>query len=771
MQPNAADVQTDVGRDLVRPLLRHLPDVIFRLSRDGTFLEHIPTQGRRVGVFADAIVGLPVEQALPPDQAEETTRLLARALRSGEMQRLDYIVWEGDERHVVEGRVVATGDRDALLMLLDATERRSVVAASETIVETSYALLADDPIESVCDRIAEVLARHLDYPMARVSLWHPTVRGARLDARHGDAEVYKDDLAAAARQAEQTGVAAIDVGLAASVPICHSGEVLGTVSVADDRARRMLPSTLGTLESVAASLVGLRDRARVAVALAEQTRALRVYEDTGRLLLATLDLDEILDALSREVVETGVLRSLMVALVDERSQTIQVVRGLTREADGAIVAGGRGSIGAVYRLDDKNVTAEVARTGEMQVVRGWDDRYDDRYGDPERHARTVAYFIPVMKEGRVLAVLATGSQADQESEMLQRIEDMSGLLAQVAVALDHALLYRQTQTAREEMRAVMIGANCLLWHASVAARETHVDESDQFKWETRAFDVDAAQRFMQLYIADGDTYGSAWYASVVPEYVEPMRARAADALLAGRPGYTQEYRCVDATGATRWLYEDVHIDPVAPGRWNLIGVCTDITARKQVEQMKDEFISTVSHELRTPLTSILGALELVVGGSAGELPEQSLPLLKIARDNGRRLTRLVNDILDIDKIESGRVAFDMQTMELAPLIDTAIEANRPFAAGLDVELVFEGAIPGVEVDVDAGRFAQLMANLISNAVKFSPSHGAVTVTMHERDGWVRVSIADDGPGIPESARDDLFERFTQVDGSTTREHA
>ena len=117
-----------------------------------------------------------------------------------------------------------------------------------------------------------------------------------------------------------------------------------------------------------------------------------------------------------------------------------------------------------------------------------------------------------------------------------------------------------------------------------------------------------------------------------------------------------------------------------------------------------------------------------MGGTAGELPERSLPLLTIARDNGRRLTRLVNDILDIDKIEFGRVDFDLQTMDLVPLVDAAIEANRPFAEGLDVKSVFEDPLDGVQVEVDPGRFAQLMANLLSNAAKFSPPGDTVTVT-------------------------------------------
>ena len=768
MRPDAA-AQSAAGPDIVRPLLRHSPDVIFRLSRDDIFQEHIPTQGRRVGPFADAIVGMAVEDALPPEEAERTTECLRRALRSGEAQSLDYVVWEGEDRHVLEGRLVATSDRDALLLLLDATERRALVAASEAIVEISHALQAARPLAVIAQDVAAILALRLAYPAARVSFRHPMLRGAMLDAEYGDPDIYAGALFQAAGAARELRRAAPRVGCAAAVPIVRGGQILGTISVADDRVRRLLPATQSALESTAASLVNVRDRDRAEVVLAEKSRALRAYEEAGRLLTASLDLDEVLDGLAREIVETGAFRSLMVALVDERAQTVDVARSLVRERDGVVRA--RDAVGSAYKLDDPNITAEVARTGRMEVIRGWDDRYDRRFSSPEDYpSGAVAYFIPVKKGDRVLAVLATGSTADEQHETLRRIEDMETLLSQVAVALDHAQLYRQTLQAREEMRAIMAGARCLLWHATVATWEIDVEPWRHFEWDIRMFDTEAAQRFMPLDVPHGETYEVAWFGAKHPNDLRPMHDLATAAMLDGTPGYSQEFRCIDALGATRWLSEDVRIESVGPNRWRLVGVCTEITARKEVDQMKEEFISTVSHELRTPLTSILGALELVVAGSAGDLPEKSLPLLTIARDNGRRLTRLVNDILDIDKLESGRVAFDMQTLELAPLVEAAIEANTPFAEGLDVALVAEYPLPSVQVDVDVGRFAQLMANLISNAVTFSPSGDTVTVSVEERDGWARVSVADNGPGIPESAQEDLFDRFTQVDGSTTRRH-
>ncbi len=588
MGSDRLDISTATG-DLARPLLRHLPEVVFRVSRDGIFVEHIATQGRRLGVFADPIEGLPLETALPADQAAETARCLACALRSGEMQTLDYTVWEADERHIVEGRLVATSDREALLLLQDATERRALVAASEVIVGVSHALQADRPLQEMCDEIATIIADRLEYPAARLSLRHPTLRGATIETIYGDPELYEATLVEGARVVGVSARSEPTVGLAAAVPVIRGEELFGAISVADERPRRITEAALNTLESVAASLVNARDRDRAELALVDQARALRTYEETGRLLADTLDLDEVLDALSQRVVEAGVFRSLMVALVDPRGEHIQVVRDLARGTDGAVEQ--REAAGIVYRMEDDNITAEVARTGVMQVLRGWDDRYDSDLSRPADYSkRRLAYFVPVKKGDRVLAVIATGSQADEEQETLQRIEDMEPLLAQVAVALDHAQLYRQTLEAREEMRAIMIGARCLLWHASVERLEMDGGAVPHFEWDMRVFDAEAAQRFMPLDIPDGDTYEVAWLAAKTESDLQPMHSVSTEAMVEGRDGYSQEYSCVDRHGRVRWLLEDVHIEADGKDRWRLVGVCTDITERREVDEMKDEFI-------------------------------------------------------------------------------------------------------------------------------------------------------------------------------------
>ena len=194
----------------------------------------------------------------------------------------------------------------------------------------------------------------------------------------------------------------------------------------------------------------------------------------------------------------------------------------------------------------------------------------------------------------------------------------------------------------------------------------------------------------------------------------------------------------------------------------------DISERKKIDRLKNEFISTVSHELRTPLTSISGSLGLLSGGAAGELSDKARRLIEIAGSNSDRLVRLINDILDVEKIEAGRMDFNLQSMALMPIVEAALAANQPYGERHGVRFQITDALPDITVRVDVDRFDQIFANLLSNAAKFSPRDGVVDVSVSRRDGMIRIAISDDGPGIPSEFQDKIFEKFTQVDTSNAR---
>jgi len=200
-----------------------------------------------------------------------------------------------------------------------------------------------------------------------------------------------------------------------------------------------------------------------------------------------------------------------------------------------------------------------------------------------------------------------------------------------------------------------------------------------------------------------------------------------------------------------------------------VAVVRDITERKKIDRLKNEFVSTVSHELRTPLTSIRGSLGLVAGGVTGELPVQAKSLIDIAYKNSERLVRLINDILDIEKIESGKMVLELKQQDLMSLIEQSIDSTRAYGETYKVEYKISEAMPGVQVNVDHDRLMQVMANLLSNAAKFSPAGSQVEIAVRPGLIGVRVMVSDKGTGIPEAFRSHIFQKFSQADSSDTRQ--
>jgi PAS domain S-box-containing protein len=254
---------------------------------------------------------------------------------------------------------------------------------------------------------------------------------------------------------------------------------------------------------------------------------------------------------------------------------------------------------------------------------------------------------------------------------------------------------------------------------------------------------------------------------------KPLEAQHAPYVAQALRGACARYEITagDAQGRVG-THEMVLVPRRAPGTGEVIGAyafATDITAMKRIDQMKTEFISTVSHELRTPLTSIRGSLGLMSGGIAGTLPQAAANLVDIAQSNCDRLIRLINDILDTEKIESGKVPLNLQPLPLAPLVLKALEQNEGFAQqhGVRLALQAEATTPLV-VRADADRLVQVLTNLLSNAVKFSPAGAEVTVRLSATAHAVRVEVADRGPGIPPEFQQRIFQKFSQADTSDTR---
>lgn len=233
--------------------------------------------------------------------------------------------------------------------------------------------------------------------------------------------------------------------------------------------------------------------------------------------------------------------------------------------------------------------------------------------------------------------------------------------------------------------------------------------------------------------------------------------------------YQLEKRYLHKDGHVVWVLLNVSLVRHADDSpQNFVVQMQDISARKHMDRMKSEFIATVSHELRTPLTSIRGSLGLISGGATGQLPEKAARLVDVAYQNTARLTLIINDILDVEKIESGKMSVSLSIQALAPLVEQAVDENRGYAQTCNVRLQIQRPLPEVMVNVDASRLLQVLANFLSNAAKFSPSGGEVEIGARLNGAAVRVFVTDHGAGIPVAFQPLIFQRFCQADGSDTR---
>ncbi|WP_217532989.1 ATP-binding protein [Vibrio metschnikovii] len=199
--------------------------------------------------------------------------------------------------------------------------------------------------------------------------------------------------------------------------------------------------------------------------------------------------------------------------------------------------------------------------------------------------------------------------------------------------------------------------------------------------------------------------------------------------------------------------------------WSLI---EDITERRKLDKMKDQFISTVSHELRTPLTSIKGSLNLLAGGAVGSISDKAQALLVTAERNAQRLTTLINDLLDMEKLVAGKMPMTFLKQPLGPLLDETIDSLSSYAQQHNVVLQCSGSWPAVQVNVDGQRLIQALSNLLSNAIKFSPQGEAITIKVQQQDTNIHILVRDRGQGVAPEFEDRLFQRFSQADSSDTR---
>ncbi|MCG4455355.1 CHASE domain-containing protein [Pseudomonas sp. MMS21-TM103] len=332
-----------------------------------------------------------------------------------------------------------------------------------------------------------------------------------------------------------------------------------------------------------------------------------------------------------------------------------------------------------------------------------------------------------------------------------------------AEALAHkmTLQIRQNSEAlrqsEERQRLVLKGSNDGWWDIDLQAASLFASAR---AWEMLGYPPDESPQDLQR-----------WLPVLLHKELAALQLELQRAVTSGAESFSSEALMLHRAGHQVPVLLRGFILRDADGQvQRLSGTLLDLSERKRVENMKNEFVSTVSHELRTPLTSIAGALGLITGGAMGEVPAQMTQMLQIAQQNSQRLSLLINDLLDMEKLAAGKMTLDLLVQPIKPLIEEALAANQAYAQQHGVS--FQLDQPGdIWVRVDAARLQQVLANYLSNAIKFSPAGANVRLYSELRGNRVRVSVSDHGRGIPEAFHSRIFQKFAQADGSDRREQA
>jgi PAS domain S-box-containing protein len=477
---------------------------------------------------------------------------------------------------------------------------------------------------------------------------------------------------------------------------------------------------LGSLESVIGAMRSVESSARKYVITGEPADLMRYKSARTQVNSSSVGLD----GSASDVVQQHRLRQLQAAMAERMERLDEVVRMRQNQGVAAateLVRSGRGEAVAL-RVQS---LADQFRDYEQRTLR-------NRRNETEFSADATAYLV-FWGLGFAMTLLMWAMVAIHRHQSGQR-------------------------KAEEELKASE--AQLRLITDAVPALIGYVDRGGKLRFHNRAFEYWFSRSKEELNQGTLPMLlGQAAYAKMAPHVAEVLAGKAVDFDL-----FLHGVRGTD-------MFLSVQLVPRRGSTGAVVGyyaLATDITALKEVDRMKSEFVATVSHELRTPLTSIRGSLGLLASGITGVLPDKARELVNIAVQNCERLVRLVNDILDSEKMLSGKMDWTIRPLDLAELVQRSVRENEGYAAGHGVSIRLEITQAGTRVQADSDRLVQVITNLLSNACKFSPAGGVVEVSITRTGERLKVSVADRGAGVPRELQARLFERFAQLDSNDQR---
>lgn len=542
------------------------------------------------------------------------------------------------------------------------------------------------------------------------------------------------------------------------VPLIADGRAIGALCATSSEPRAFRPDDLDLLSAfadqaaMAVKNARLYERVDSARREAEGTlQQIMALNDVARALVSTLNVEETLSLIVERLVSLARTSHCAVALLDERSALLEG-RAVFGPADGD----GQSNRRPFHiQVEEESAVARalhercpVAVHNALASPAPAQRAFAERWG-------VQSYLItPLISRDTVIGAIYLGDNRPDFSfgEAERELTISFGSFA--ATAIQNARLYQDVREKSHELEAVVhgIGDGVLVTDPALRLLITNPIAANIFGLSEE--------------VAPGTPL-----AEIVPhrglvELVETTLASRHDDPMLGevtvRTGRTGEERVYQALSA-----------PVAGADGRPRGVVTvlrDITAQKELERMKSNFLSVISHELKTPLHSIKGFVDIILMGKTGEINELQRDFLSTVKDQTGQLQTLIQDLLEFSRLESGQLKLRPEVFDIAELAQRVVDKLAPVAAESEVEMVSQLPLPSADIEADPVRIEQVLSNLCDNAIKFTPPQGRVTISFHDRGETVELTVSDTGIGIPEHELDRIFDRFYQVDGSSTRRY-
>ncbi len=627
----------------------------------------------------------------------------------------------------------------------------------ETIAEVGRAIAAILDMDTLLSRVVELVAQNFGYYAVNVfevdaASEYAAFRASTVESEGSGREGLRlrvgeegivgwvagsgqplmvDDVSREPRFRFDPAVA--DTRSEVAVPIRLGDKVVGVLDVLSDEVDAFDESVLGTLETLAHSLAVAMENARLYEEERRRSEELSALLDTAQALASSLDLEEVLEIVARQVKALTQADGGRIYLLEPDGQTLRPLVALGVEAEEMMAF----SFGI-----GQGITGQVAATGNAEVV---NDVHRDPRGlhIPGTTQEPMSMLcVPLAIKGDVAGVMAVSRFGERPFDD-QDLQLAISMASHAATAIENSRLYQSVADRETKLRDQIESAADAIFNLDPQGRLTLFNgEAERLSGFRR-----------------DEVLGYHYTQMLWPEQTEQMRS-----LLSPDVGGEVLQQAYEIDFLDKWgqrVPMEIRVSALErAGRlegWQVIG--RDVSERRRLEEMKSQFLATVSHDLRTPLASIMGFTEMLVEGSPGPLTEIQDEFLGIVFENSQRLMALVNDLLDISKLEVGRTSLVVKTIELPRLIAGVIDEMSPLTYRKNISLEVDCAETLPPTQGDQRRLEQVLNNLLSNAVKFTPEGGRVEVKAELEGEQLVVTVRDTGLGIPPDDLPHLFQPF------------